>query len=123
MELALVRGTSIRCFFAIGDAFFNGADHVTGFTHTDSDLTAFVTDDDDRPEAEFFTAFDDFGNPANLNDPLLPVCFFFPSAGVFFTTFCHSFFSGMIVAIRSVLVRLPIRSVWIALVGRDYAVR
>ncbi|WP_256556047.1 hypothetical protein [Oscillatoria sp. HE19RPO] len=29
----------------------------------------------------------------------------------------------MIVAIRSVLVRLPIRSVWIALVGRDYAVR
>jgi hypothetical protein len=56
----------------IGYAFFDGSDDITGFTNADTNLAALVTDDDDRPEAEFFTALDDLGDTANLDNTLLP---------------------------------------------------
>jgi hypothetical protein len=84
--------------FAVSDAFFNGTDYVASFADSHSNLTAFVADNDYGAEAEFFTAFDYFGNAPDLNDPLLPFGFFFARfvaaaffLGALFFLFCHSF--------------------------------
>jgi hypothetical protein len=52
-------------------------------------LTTLVANDNDSAEAQFFTAFDNLANAADLDDSLLPGSVFFFSA-VTFSTICHS---------------------------------
>tara|TARA_Y100000766_G_scaffold275014_1_gene277576 strand:- start:88 stop:414 length:327 start_codon:yes stop_codon:yes gene_type:complete len=58
--------------FAIGNALSYGTDDIAGFADTDTDLTFFVADDNDGPEAHFLTAFDGLGDTADLHHALLP---------------------------------------------------
>jgi hypothetical protein len=58
--------------FAISDALADGTDHVTSFANPNTDLSFFVSDNNDGPEAHLFAAFDGFGDPSDLNDALLP---------------------------------------------------
>jgi hypothetical protein len=57
---------------AVCNALADGTDHVTSFSHTDADLSFFVSDDNDGSEAHLFATFDGFGHPSDLNDALLP---------------------------------------------------
>jgi hypothetical protein len=57
---------------AISDALADGTDHVTSFANPNTDLSLFVADNNDGPEAHLFAAFDGFGDPSDLNDALLP---------------------------------------------------
>ena len=57
---------------AIGDAFADSTDHVTGLANTNADLAFLVADDNDGPEAHLLTAFDGLGDAADLNHALLP---------------------------------------------------
>ena len=85
-----------QVLFTVSYAFFDGSDHVTGFTHTDPDLASFVANNHDRSKAELFTAFNNFSDAANLHNPLLPFRLFFGASFVasFFIAllflFCHS---------------------------------
>jgi hypothetical protein len=58
--------------FAIGNAFLNGTNHITGFANANAHLALFVANYNDGPEAHFFTAFNGFRNAADLNNPFLP---------------------------------------------------
>jgi hypothetical protein len=77
--------------FAIGHAFFDGADHITSFANAYTDLASFIAHHNYSPETELFTAFDDFGDATDLHNPLLPIGFFFPIPTTFFPTICHNF--------------------------------
>ena len=61
-----------QVLLAIGDALADGSDHITSLAHTDAHLAALVADDNDGPEAHFFTAFDGLGHAADLHHPFLP---------------------------------------------------
>ena len=76
-------------FFAVSNTFFDRTNDVASFTNPNANLAFFVTDHDDGAEAQLLTTFDDLSNSTNLNDPLLPVCFFLFSTR-FFTTICHA---------------------------------
>ena len=55
------------------NAFANGTDHITGFADTDADLTFFIADNNDGPEAHLLAALDGLGNAADLDHPFLPL--------------------------------------------------
>jgi hypothetical protein len=57
---------------AIGNALADSTDHITGLADANADLTLLVADNHDGPEAHLFTAFDGFGDAADLNHALLP---------------------------------------------------
>jgi hypothetical protein len=59
-------------FLAIGDTLADGTDHVAGFADPNTDLTTFITNDNDGPKAHLFAALNGFGDASNLNDSLLP---------------------------------------------------
>jgi hypothetical protein len=87
---SLSQGDINELFFTIGYALANGTNDISGFTNANANLAIFIANDDDGPEAEFFPALNNLADAANLNNPLLPVGFFF----FFFVasaTFCHNF--------------------------------
>ncbi len=75
---------------AIGYALTDCTDDVTGFADANADLTPLIANDNNGTKAKFFTAFDHFGDPTDLNNAFLPIGLFFLCSSAF-PTICHNF--------------------------------
>ena len=72
----------------IHNAFLHGPNDITRLTDADAHLAFFISNDDDRPETQLFTAFDNLRDSTDLDDPFLPFRFLFAGFRTL-TTFRH----------------------------------
>lgn len=55
----------------VGSGLVDSRNDLLGLADADADVALLVADDDDGAEMELFAAFDDLGDPADLDDALL----------------------------------------------------
>lgn len=55
----------------VGSGLVDGGNDLLGLADADADVALLVADDDDGAEVELLAAFDDLGDPADLDDALL----------------------------------------------------
>ncbi len=62
-----------KMLFPIGNAFLDCTDDIPCLANTDTDLAAFIADNNNGSEAHFLATFDCFGDSTNLDNTLLPL--------------------------------------------------